>query len=47
MIIDSTGCPVLDLTMWGAVGPGHDSEEIVRLIVDRVNGGGNEVERRL
>jgi glutamate-1-semialdehyde aminotransferase len=37
LIIDNTGCHVVDLRIWGSVGQGHNAQEIAQLIVQTVN----------
>ena len=36
-ILDSSMCVVLNLSVWGAVGKGHNGEEIAKFIVGKVN----------
>lgn len=36
-IIDSGGCKVLNMSLFGVVGCGHSPEELVEFIVERAN----------
>tara|TARA_R100001244_G_scaffold25113_5_gene25730 strand:- start:14818 stop:15060 length:243 start_codon:yes stop_codon:yes gene_type:complete len=37
LVIDAGGCVAIDLSVWGALGKGHDAKEVVAFIVERAN----------
>lgn len=36
-VVDSAGCLVINLNLWGTIGRGHEAQEIAQLIVEAAN----------